>query len=351
MEVVRTLIVEHSGGESLKRLLEDFRDMVNYAIAQGLEKGYSMKRLHQACYLVFKERYDYHTLWYPMAYRVASSIIRTWKKKRRGEGEPRMRKKIVRVHKKLYKLDLELGVLLLRVRANEVVEISLKLGDFHKEALKSGEPKELLLNEKHVFIPVGYEIDLCTPEGFVAIDVNEDNITYVSMDGRAGKIHLGVKRLRETYHEKRRRVQKNVRGKHRNALLRKYGGRERRRVADVLHKVTRFLADRFKGYGFVLEDLKGLRSAANRKVKKYNRKNGKVQEVFVVPKEMKRRLNSMPFRRIQSYIEYKALLNGSPVDYVPARNTSKVCARCGYKFLRACPTCGLDGTLELGRAF
>ena len=38
MEVVRTLIVEHSGGESLKRLLEDFRDMVNYAIAQGLEK-------------------------------------------------------------------------------------------------------------------------------------------------------------------------------------------------------------------------------------------------------------------------------------------------------------------------
>ena len=135
-----------------------------------------------------------------------------------------------------------------------------------------------------------------------------------------------------------------VKGKERGELLRKYGLRERNRTKDILQKVTRFLVDKFRGYAFILEDLKRLRNAANRKVKKYNKKSKKVQEVSVRSKEMKRRLNSTPFRRIQSYVEYKALLSGSLVHYKSPHNTSKICARCGglVNSLRACPTCGLD---------
>jgi len=176
------------------------------------------------------------------------------------------------------------------------------------------------------------------------VDVNEDNITYVTSDGKAAKIYLGIKRIRETYHEKRKRIQKEVKGKRRDELLRKYGGREKNRIKDILHKATRFIADTLKGYGFILENLKGLRKSANRKVKKYNKKSKRVQEVSVRTKEMKRRLNLLPFHQIQSYIEYKALLNGSPVDYKSPHNTSKICARCGglVNSLRACPVCGLD---------
>jgi len=204
--------------------------------------------------------------------------------------------------------------------------------------------REVLLGEEFVYIPIRVHVDLSEPKGFVAVDVNEDNVTYVASDGRAGKIHLGVKRLKETYHEKRKRVQVKVKGKERGELLRKYGLRERNRTKDILHKVTRFLVDKFKGYAFILEDLKRLRNAANRKVKKYNKKSKKVQEVSVRSKEMKRRLNSTPFRRIQSYVEYKALLSGSLVHYKSPHNTSKICARCGglVNSLRACPTCGLD---------
>jgi len=89
-------------------------------------------------------------------------------------------------------------------------------------------------------------------------------------------------------------VQVKVKGKERGELLRKYGLRERNRTKDILQKVTRFLVDKFRGYAFILEDLKRLRNAANRKVKKYNKKSKKVQEVSVRSKEMKRRLNRRP---------------------------------------------------------
>jgi len=344
MEVVVSAVVKH-GAEGMKEignLLSAFQEMVNYAIKRGLEKGYSLKRLHAECYQTFKSKYDFHTHIYPQAYRVAQSIIKSWKS-RKGK-EPVMRKRIVRVPKTIFEIDAERSVLILTIRPKRRVEIPLELSDYHKELLSKGEVKEILLGEKFVYIPIRVHVDLSDPRGFVAVDVNEDNITYVASDGKAAKIYLGIKRIRETYHEKRRKIQREVGGKKRGELLRKYAEREKNKVKDILHKATRFIADTLKGYGFILENLKGLRKSANRKVKKYNKKSGRVQEVSVRTKEMKRRLNSLPFHRIQSYIEYKALLNGSPVDYISPHNTSKICARCGglVNSQRACPVCGLD---------
>ena len=344
MEVTISAVVKHraEGRKDIDELLNSFRDMVNYAIKKGLEKGYSLKRLHAECYQTFKSRYDFHSAFYSQAYRVAQSIIKSWKS-RKGK-EPVMRKRIVRLHKMTFKLDVERSILALTIRPKERIEIPLELSDYHKELLSKGEVKEILLGERFVYIPIRVHVDLSEPKGFVAVDVNEDNITYATSDGKAAKIYLGIKRIRETYHEKRKKIQKEVKGKKRDELLRKYGEREKNRIKDILHKATRFIADTLKGYGFILENLKGLRKSANRKVKKYNKRSGRVQEVSVRTKEMKRRLNLLPFHQIQSYIEYKALLNGSPVDYMPPHNTSKICARCGglVNSLRACPYCGLD---------
>ena len=344
MEVTISAVVKHGaeGRKDIDELLSTFRDMVNYAIKKGLEKGYSLKKLHAECYQAFKSKYDFHTHIYPQAYRVAQSIIKSWKS-RKGK-EPVMRKRVVRIPKTIFEIDAERNVLILTIRPKERVEIPLELSDYHKELLSKGEVKEILLGERFVYIPIRVHVDLSEPKGFVAVDVNEDNITYVTSDGKAAKIYLGIKRLREIYHQKRKKIQREVNGKRRDKLLRKYAKRETNRIKDILHKATRFLADTLKGYGFILENLKGLRKSANRKLKKYNKKSGRVQEVSVRTKEMKRRLNSLPFHRIQSYIEYKALLNGSPVDYISPHNTSKICARCGglVNSLRACPVCGLD---------
>ncbi|MBD3194821.1 MAG: transposase [Candidatus Lokiarchaeota archaeon] len=58
-------------------------------------------------------------------------------------------------------------------------------------------------------------------------------------------------------------------------------------------------------------------------------------------------MNSLPFRKLQTYIEYKALKRGIAVKYIDPTHTSKQCHRCGIftnvGFHRAfsCPHCGL----------
>ena len=152
--------------------------MVNYAIEQGLKHGYSVKKLHELCYRFFADRFDYHTLYYPMAYRVAQSIIRTWKANR-GEKKPQMVKKIVRIHKQLFKLDVDNSILHLKVRKGETLQLKLKLSKWHKEWLKRGRNGEILINEEYVYIPITVQIDLTKPDKWVAIDINENNVTYV----------------------------------------------------------------------------------------------------------------------------------------------------------------------------
>ena len=94
-----------------------------------------------------------------------------------------------------------------------------------------------------------------------------------------------------------------------------------------------------------MEDLKCLRRTVNRKVKKLNRYNHKIEKISVNNKFMKFRLNSFPFRMIQFYIQYKALFNGSPVYFVNPKNTSKICFVCGGTINASekfCKNCGLD---------
>jgi transposase len=70
----------------------------------------------------------------------------------------------------------------------------------------------------------------------------------------------------------------------------------------------------------------------------------KIEKISEKSKFMKFRLNSFPFRKIQFYIQYKCLINGSPVYFVNPKNTSKICFRCGglINSSKNCPNCGLD---------
>jgi len=99
---------------------------------------------------VFREKYDFHTHFFPQAYRVAQSIIKSWKAGGGGSGDgdksrPVMRKKIVRVPRTVFKIDVERGVLLLTIRPNERVEIPLELSDYHRKLLARGDVREVLL--------------------------------------------------------------------------------------------------------------------------------------------------------------------------------------------------------------
>ena len=70
-------------------------------------------------------------------------------------------------------------------------------------------------------------------------------------------------------------------------------------------------------------------------------------------KRMNRRLHSLPYRKLQFYIEYKAKLVGLPVVYVNPYKTSSLCPICGgklasngYRLLR-CRKCGCENCRDL----
>jgi putative transposase len=65
----------------------------------------------------------------------------------------------------------------------------------------------------------------------------------------------------------------------------------------------------------VMENLKGIRNS------------------FKGSKKLNRRFHSVPFRKLQTIIEYKALLEGIEVRYLTkeeTKNTSRTCHRCGH---------------------
>jgi putative transposase len=231
------------------------------------------------------------------------------------------------LHKAIFKIDLENSQLIVNYKPKQKIYLNLKLSDYQKQQIKSvSEIGEVLVNEKHVYIPLAHEINLTKQEKFVAIDVNENNIAD----------------------EKRRKIQRIRNKKKKEKLLKKYKEREQNRTKDALHKVSKFIAENFKDYGIIMEDLKCLRRTVNRKVKKLNKYNHKIQKISERSKFMKFRLNYFPFRKIQFYIQYKSLLNSSQVFFVNPKNTSKICFRCRglINSSKYCPKCGLDRNIN-----
>ncbi|MGQ9469630.1 MAG: IS200/IS605 family accessory protein TnpB-related protein [Nitrososphaerales archaeon] len=126
---------------------------------------------------------------------------------------------------------------------------------------------------------------------------------------------------------RRGETQDNFNPKTAKKIIQKAKSREKNRVRDLIHKVSRAIVNKFKGYRIIMEDLKGIR---------YHIKYGK---------KMNRRLHSWNFKLLQSFVDYKAKLNRSSIVYLNPRGTSKNCSRCRGIIApkeRFCPSCKLD---------
>jgi len=331
VEAVKAVRFEHGGSDRIRRLLLDFRAMLNFCIQEALRlKTASLAKLHRALYERLKARWrGYRSLYYVTACRVALQILRSWRKGRRS---PVVEKLFVRLHKQLFKLEgHRLSVIL---GSSDRISLRLRGGGYQHsflEAYERGELKigEVLLSEKHATIPFIKEVKLTEPRGAVAVDLNESCVACVDDEGRLTWIDAKLVRTVHTeYFKKRRRIQQKVKSETVKAtLLAKYGQRERRRVEGALHKIAKQVVELATGKAILLEDLRGLKKRT---------KLGRM---------LNRRLCSWNYRRLQDFIEYKARWAGLPVLYLPAKGTSKSCSRCGGEISpkeRACPTCGLD---------
>ena len=145
-----------------------------------------------------------------------------------------------------------------------------------------------------------------------------------------------IKEVRHRYFNIRKKLQE----KRRLDVFKRLRGKERRIVNHELHRIAKEIveyAKQFPSPVLVMERLTGIR------------------ENFRRGKELNRRFHSLPFRKLQKMVEYKAKLEGIEVRYVNPKNTSITCHRCGYvthvegREYR-CPKCGLKYNRDLNAA-
>lgn len=328
--VIRSVKFKYEPKDEIMKLLKDFNEMVNFIIKKALElKVTSLASIHHATYKEMKINYpEYNTQYFISAIKVAFSIIKSAKKKGK---EPVAKRLFIKFNPNLTKFYGD--KIRISLKPREFIEIPLTIGDYQKrfiEEWKQGRLKigEIIINSEYVIIPFKTEINFLEPDKSVALDVNEQSVVAVDSEGKAHIFDLSeAKRLHHTYFEKRREIQDKFSPKTARKVIQKAKGRERNRVRDLVHKVSRAIVDTFRGYRIIMEDLKGIREHI---------KHGK---------KMNRRLYSWNFRLLQSFVDYKAKLNQSPIVYLNPRGSSKNCSRCGGIIApkgKFCSSCGID---------
>jgi len=348
VEVVLGVPFGYEKTEALQRLLEDFRDMINFCIEKALENNVtSFAKLRKLVYEEWKRRWDYSTHFCHSACKVASSMLKSWRRKvRRGEADPdrppKARKLFIRFDPQLTKFEGDR--LRVSVKPRQFIYVRLKHGEYQRrfiEEWKRGKLKvgEILMDGEKVFIPFRKEVDLSNPRDWLAIDINESNVTGVSSNPHVLRIEHDLRTIHTTYYEVKRRIQKLSKHKPLTSkkLMEKYSGRERRKTHDLCHKIAKAVVEFAKehGLGIILEDLRGIRKRIN-----YGR-------------SLNRRLHSWNFRKLQFFIEYKAKLNGLPVIYVNPHKTSSLCPICGGRLapkgrrLMKCKKCGYENDRDV----
>lgn len=122
-----------------------------------------------------------------------------------------------------------------------------------------------------------------------------------------------IKSKRDHYKRMRKSLQKKGTPSARKKL-KKIGQREKRWMADVNHRITKALVDRYgKGTVFVLEDLKGIRDTSEH-----------------LTKNNRWMVNNWGFFQFRTMLEYKAKMNQSKVVFIDPEYTSQSCPKCGH---------------------
>ncbi|MEM2441786.1 MAG: transposase, partial [Candidatus Bathyarchaeia archaeon] len=307
------------------KLLEDFRDMVNFCIDFAVERRItSYAKLRKSIYEEWKRRWNYSTHFCHAACKIALAMLKGFEGlKRKGLAKcdmPEAKKLFMQLDPQLYKFYGDR--IRISVKPRKFTYIELKYGEYQKKfidawrggVLRTG---EITINETKVIVPFKRDVDLSNPSDWIAIDINESNITAVSTNPHVLRVESNLRTIHTTYFNITRRIQRLKKFKPKTAerLLKKYSGRRKHKTKDECHKISKRIVDFAKRHkmGVIMEDLKGIRRRTN------------------YSKNLNRRLHSWNFRRLQFYIEYKANLESLPVVYINPKDTSSLCPICGER--------------------
>jgi putative transposase len=309
--------------QPLLSFLRAYRDAVQYVVDRiwGMNRVPSVRQLHEMFYRELRS-WGFRAHHVSEIYKRAKEIVKA-AKKNRGR-KPVLERLTARLHSYEYRLDLERKVLKVAVLNGSWVEVKLvgarRLQQFLAEGWK---PKELLVSYRdcsfRVYVTLEKEVVERKPRTIMGVDINVDNVSYVVLDVSTGRIvTAGVivfKGFRKALRLRKlaERLQKRF-GRHwrfmkwSRRVHARWMRRTRNIVSDAAHRVANKLVEVADTYDslITLENLKGLKRGASER-------SDRLAWLFT----------QFAYKRLQSFIEYKAAWRGLRTVYVSARGTSR----------------------------
>jgi len=220
----------------------------------------------------------------------------------------------------LFKLDSKddskIGITLIGGRR----KFKLLIGNYQRALLKGQKPTAATLNKTK---KGDYYVNICVeiptePTGktprVIGVDLGRKDIATTSTE----KSWSGeqIQATRDRYSKVRANVQRK-RTRNSRRLLRRLQGREQRFQKWLNHNISKQLVNEAKTANAALafEDLTGIRDNLNEKPRS---------------KTERRRTNNWAFYQLRMFVQYKAIIAGVPVVFVPPAYTSQTCSRCGH---------------------
>ena len=350
--VVTTVAVKfvkqnYTPSEQMLDLLNDFRLMVNDCIRIGLKenvtslKSLSLKAYHQL------SNYQVPSYYRLCAISAAVGVLKNYRKASRKKSDvktPYARRLMLTT---CYGFKIKDGKQLrLSVRPHRYEYIQLNQ---HTKDVLSAEPgltvRSVCLTASTLRISYSKQIDAIEkPAGLLGIDRNLDNITVATSSGEDIRFDLSkATEIKAKYRDvKSHFTRSDARIRHK--IFGKYGEKQRNKVNQIIHNVTKQVMKKAKKekLGIAMEKIKGIR-------KLYRKGNGQGNRY-------RGRINGWSYCEIQRQVEYKARWEGIPVVYVDAWGTSSRCSICGCKTYSNehrqlyCPKCNISVDRDVNAA-
>ena len=319
--------------------------------------------LHENGYEKAKRLFNLNTALIQTARDKTIEILKSFQKNRKDDSALRLKRVSIRIDKRCYSFSKTTNVLTpywltLSLFRRKRISLPIVFGEKHRQRIEEAFRGEWSFTtvemvkrngEWYAHFVLKKTVNFIgEPETVIAIDRGEANLAVAVAISKnnptkpiKGQFWRGeeIKRIRGLYSHIRRKLQE----KNRVGKVKELGRRERRKVNQQLH----ILANRIIEYArqfpkpvIVMENLNGIRRS------------------FKKSKKLNKRFHSLPFRKLQTYIEYKANLEGIEVKYLSKKetgNTSKICHRCGYVAqvkgrIFKCPSCGIEYNRDLNAA-
>jgi len=319
--------------------------------------------LHENGYEKAKRLFNLNTALIQTARDKTIEILKSFQKNRKDDSALRLKRVSIRFDKRCYSFSKTTNVLTpywltLSLFRRKRISLPIVFGEKHRQRIEEAFRGEWSFTtvemvkrngEWYAHFVLKKTVNFIgEPETVIAIDRGEANLAVAVAISKnnptkpiKGQFWRGeeIKRIRGLYSHIRRKLQE----KNRIGKVKELGRRERRKVNQQLH----ILANRIIEYArqfpkpvIVMENLNGIRRS------------------FKKSKKLNKRFHSLPFRKLQTYIEYKANLEGIEVKYLSKKetgNTSKICHRCGYVAqvkgrIFKCPSCGIEYNRDLNAA-